>query len=139
MKTFLLEIISPERVTFRNQVEFLAAPAYEGELGVLPGHAHLLTQLVSGVIHFKKDGRTEYVAISGGFLEVHPDRVAVFAETAELAEEIDAERARQSAEKAKSALALGSRTADLETAQVALRRALIRLRAVERIQRKPRG
>ena len=137
MPTFLLEIVTPERVTFKDQVEFLAVPAYNGELGVLPGHTPLLAQLVTGLLRFKKGDLQEAVAISGGFLEVLPDQVAVFAETAELAEEIDTERARQSAERAKSVLALGSRTADLETAQAALLRALIRLRAVERIQRRP--
>lgn len=135
MHTFLLEIITPEQITFRDQVEFLAAPSYEGELGVLPGHTHLLAQLGEGLIRFKKGEKEEAVAVSGGFLEVHPDRTAVFAETAELAQEIDAERARQAAEKAKSLLISKSQGADAAAAEAALRRALVRLRAVERIRK----
>ena len=138
MKTFLLEIVTPERVTFKDQVEFLAAPSYDGELGVLPGHIPLLSELKTGLLRFKKEGEQETVAISGGFLEVHPDHVVVLAETAELAEEIDAERARQAAERAKSQLAAAGKGPDFAIAEAALRRALIRLRAAERIQRKPR-
>ncbi len=138
MKTFLLEIVTPERVTFKDQVEFLAAPSYEGELGVLPGHTPLLSELKTGLLRFKKEGEQETVAISGGFLQIHPDHIVVLAETAELAEEIDAERARQAAERAKSQLASAGNGPDLAVAEAALRRALIRLRATERIQRKPR-
>lgn len=137
MRTFLLEIITPERVTFEDQVEFLAAPSYEGELGVLPGHTPLLSELTTGLLRFKKAGAQETVAISGGFLQIHPDHVVVLAETAELAEEIDAERARQAAEQAKSQLASTGKGPDLAIAEAALRRALIRLRAAERIKHKP--
>lgn len=137
MKTFLLEIVTPEQITFSDQVQFLAAPSYEGELGVLPGHTPLLSQLKAGLLRFKQADRQETVVISGGFLEVHPDHVVVLAETAELAEEIDAERARQAAERAKSQLTSAGKGPDLAVAEAALRRALIRLRAAERIKHKP--
>ncbi len=138
MRTFLLEIITPERITFSEQVQFLSVPAYDGELGVLAGHTPLLAQLAAGLVRFKKESGEETVALSGGFLEVHPDKTVVFAETAELAEEIDAERARQAAERAKSQLASAGKGPDFAAAEAALRRALIRLRAAERIQRKSR-
>jgi F-type H+-transporting ATPase subunit epsilon len=138
MHTFLLEIVTPERITFSEPVQFLSVPAYDGELGVLAGHTPLLAQLAAGLVRFKKESSEETVAISGGFLEVHPDKTVVFAETAELAEEIDAERARQAAERAKSQLAADGKGPDFAIAEAALRRALIRLRASERIKRNPR-
>jgi len=138
MQTFLLEIVTPERITFKDQVEFLAAPSYEGELGVLAGHTHLLTQLVTGLLRFRKEEKEEAVAITGGFLEVHPDRVAVFAETADMAEELDAERARQEVERAKSQIRSKDQSVDLQAIQASLRAALVRLKVAERIKRKPR-
>lgn len=139
MRTFLLEIVTPERITFSEQVQFLSVPAYDGELGVLAGHTPLLAQLAAGLVRFKKESGEETVAVSGGFLEVHPDKTVLFAETAEIAEEIDAERARQAAERAKSQLTSAGKGPDLAAAEAALRRALIRLRAAEKIQRKLKG
>ncbi|MBI3292092.1 MAG: F0F1 ATP synthase subunit epsilon, partial [Elusimicrobia bacterium] len=125
MNTFPLEIVTPEKVALRAAVEFLVVPAYEGELGILPGHAPLLAQLQPGVLRITQVGAVTPFAISGGFVEVTPRRVAVFAETAEMAEEIDVERARLAAERARAQLAAkAGEEVDIAQAQAALRRAL---------------
>lgn len=135
MKTFPLEIVTPEKVTLQAEVEFLVVPAFEGELGVLPGHTPLLAQLQPGVLRITQAGSITPFAISGGFVEVTPQRVAVFAETAEMAEEIDIERARFAAERARSRLTAPADEVDLAHVEAALRRALVRLKAAELSQR----
>ena len=135
-KKIKLKIVTPERLVLEELVEQVTLPGSEGELTVLPGHIPLITGLGSGDVVALSGGEYVPMAVSGGFLEVHPDKTVLFAETAELAEEIDAERARQAAERAKSQLTSAGKGPDLAAAEAALRRALIRLRAAERIQRK---
>jgi len=126
-----LEIVSPEKPVLKDDVDFIVIPASDGEIGILPGHTHLLAELAVGEMRITKGGEVQLFAVSGGFAEVHPDRVSVFAETAEMAKEIDAERARLAAEKAKQALSRAVNSQDLENAQAALRRALMRLHVSE--------
>src|SRR6476660_7106813 len=101
----LLEIVTPERQVFNDQVDSVVCPGIEGELGVLPHHAPLLTTLGFGELRIRTGGQEEYFAIAGGFLQVRPDKGVVMAETADLASEIDleaAEKARRDAERALS-------------------------------------
>jgi len=124
-----LELITPERAAFSGAVDFVVLPAWEGEMGVLPGHAPFLVQLQPGEVRFRDGGQSCHFAVSGGFAEVRGDRVSLFAETAEMADSIDAERARQSLERAKAELQkkdLDPMT--LASAEAALRRAQVRLR-----------
>jgi F-type H+-transporting ATPase subunit epsilon len=128
-KRLTLELVTPERPAFSGQGDFVVLPAWEGELGVLPGHAPFLVQLKPGLVRFKADGATSVFAVSGGFAEVRGDRVSLFAETAEMAGSIDAERARQALERAKAELErkdLDPMT--LASAEAAIRRAQVRLR-----------
>lgn len=134
-----VEIVTPERMVYRDQVDFIAAPGALGELGILPGHAPLLTQLGVGELRFKKAGETKFLAVTGGFLEVQKgSRVSIFAETAEFAHEIDVERAKQAAERAKSQLTKAADLTGAELAQVeaALSRALLRMNIVQNRWRK---
>src|SRR5690348_1698526 len=98
MKTFVLEIVTPDGSTFKGDVESCVLPGVEGLFGVLPGHAPFMTVLGPGEAKFIKDGKTEYLALSGGFAQVDPSKVTVLAETAELAAQIDLERAKAQAE-----------------------------------------
>lgn len=136
-KRIPLSIVTPERVAWEGEVDSLVVPAAEGQLGVLPGHAPLLAQLSPGVVQIRSGEETRMLAVSGGYFEVHGGKAALFAETAELAEEIDAERARQAVEKAKAALHQPSGSAEPEQALAALRRALVRLKVSEQIRRRP--
>lgn len=131
---FSLEVVSPERPVLEREAEFVVLPAVDGEIGVLSGHAHLLTVLGVGELRVTAGGEISTYAVSGGFAEVHPDRVSVFAEAAELAKEIDVERARQAAERAKQAIGKAANPEDLARAQAALRRALLRLHVSEEVR-----
>ncbi|OGR84925.1 MAG: ATP synthase F1 subunit epsilon [Elusimicrobia bacterium RIFCSPLOWO2_01_FULL_54_10] len=131
-----LEVITPERLAFSEQADSITIPALEGEIGILPGHAPLLVQLATGELRIQSGDRTEFFAVSGGFVEVLRNRVHVFAETAEMQGEISAERARQAAEKARKDMQKAASPADLEQAQAALRRALLRLRIAEGMSRR---
>ncbi|MBU0952612.1 MAG: ATP synthase F1 subunit epsilon [Elusimicrobia bacterium] len=131
MKTIPVEIITPEKLVLKDEMESIVIPSYEGELGILPGHTHLLAQIQPGEISLTKNKETKYFVVSGGFAEVHPDKVEIFAETAELGEELDFERAKQALEKAKFQLKEGK---DILPAGLAMRRALARLKVVERVQ-----
>jgi F-type H+-transporting ATPase subunit epsilon len=129
--TLPLRIVTPEKVAWEGAVASLTVPAWEGSLGILPGHAPLLAQLKEGVVRILQGDAERLLAVSGGFVEVSEGKAALFAETAELAEEVDAERARQAAEKAKQAVRASSGEVLDEAAAAALRRAMARLQAAE--------
>jgi F-type H+-transporting ATPase subunit epsilon len=124
-----LELVTPERPAFSGEGDFVVLPAWEGEMGILPGHAPFLVQLRPGEVRFKDGEETKLFAVSGGFAEVRDDKVALFAETAEMAESIDAERAHQALERAKAELL--NKNVDsltLARAEAALLRAQVRLK-----------
>lgn len=132
----LLEIVTPERQVFSEEVDSVVCPGIEGELGVLPHHAPLLTTLGVGELRIRRGGEEEYFAIAGGFLQVRPDRVVVMAETADLASEIDVEKAQEARREAEKALSEGfEEPADLARARASLQRALLRVRVSERRRR----
>ena len=109
-----LEVVTPERLAFSGGVDFVVLPAWEGEMGVLPGHAPFLVQLQPGEVRFRDRGEMRRFAVSGGFAEIKEDKVALFAETAEMAEQIDAERARQALPRPSSFLPPGKKCYSLK-------------------------
>ena len=132
----LLEIVTPERLAYSDTVDAVVLPGSEGELGVLPHHAPLVSMLGVGELRIRKGGSEESFAIVGGFLQVRPDRVVVMAETADLASEIDLEKALEARREAERALESGySEGADLSAARAALQTALLRERVAERRRR----
>jgi F-type H+-transporting ATPase subunit epsilon len=134
-----LEIVTPEKRAFTGDVDEVIVPGSEGELGILPHHAPLISTLGQGVLRVKSGGQEQEFAIFGGFLQVRPDRVVVLAETADVASEIDLERAERARREAEHAIEGAREPADMETARAALQRALIRIRLAERGARRPRG
>ncbi len=96
-RTLICEVVTPERIVYRNEVEMVVAPAIDGEIGILPLHAPLVTLLKPGEIRVRYDeGReVEWIATSGGYLQVHEDKVIVLADRAEIASQIDVDRARE--------------------------------------------
>ena len=129
----LLEIVTPERLAYSDTVDSVQLPGSEGELGVLPHHAPLVSTLGVGELRFRKDGTEESFAIVGGFLQVRPDRVVVLAETADLASDIDLEKAQEARREAERALESGfNEGADLSAARAQLQQALLRIRVAER-------
>lgn len=127
-----LEIVTPERQVLAATVDEAVIPGTEGYLGVLPGHAPLLTSLAPGELSYRIDGQWRYLAVSGGFAEVLRNRVSILAETCERPGEIDAERARQQKESAEKALASETSEAGLRRARERLQKALTRLQVQRR-------
>jgi F-type H+-transporting ATPase subunit epsilon len=131
-----LEIVTPERLAYSEEVDAVVLPGSEGELGVLPHHAPLLTTLGSGELRIRRGGQEESFAVIGGFLQVRPDKVVVMAETADLSAEIDLDKAREARAAAEKALEAGFHEgADLSAARAALQQALLRIRVAERRHR----
>jgi len=131
-----LDIVTPERLVYSDEVDEVVAPGSQGELGILPHHAPLLTTLGLGELRIRKGGSEESFAIIGGFLQVRPDRAVVMAETADMAAEIDLERAEEARREAERALEAGFvEPADLAIARAALQHALLRIRVAERRRR----
>src|SRR5882724_10403165 len=128
MAQLQLEVVTPERPVLSESVDLVNLPGLGGELGILPGHTPLISQLQTGVLSYAKDGRTSQLHVSGGFVEVNEDRVSVLAEIAELPEEIDAARARVAREQVEKSLSgWTGTTEDFEQARVKLERSLVRL------------
>ena len=131
-----LEIVTPERLAFSDTVDGVVVPGSEGELGILPHHAPLVSTLGIGELRIQKGGQEEIFAIVGGFLQVRPDKVVVMAETADMASEIDVARVEEARRDAERALEAGSTEgADLAAARAQLQTALLRLRVAERRRR----
>jgi F-type H+-transporting ATPase subunit epsilon len=131
-----LEIVTPERLAYSDEVDAVVLPGSEGELGVLPHHAPLVSTLGVGELRIRKGGQEESFAIVGGFLQVRPDKVVVMAETADMASEIDLEKAQEARREAERAIETGfHEAADLAVARAALQQALLRIRVAERRHR----
>jgi len=132
-----LEVITPERKVYEDDVDMVVAPATEGYVGILPHHVPLFTTLGPGEFKVKKGGVEEVLAVFGGFMDVRGDRVVVLTDAAEPAEEIDASRAQQARERAQQVLAAGpASAADEQRARAELQRALVRLRVSESRRRR---
>ena len=134
-----LEVVTAERVVFADDVDVVVAPGVEGQLGILPHHAPLMTTLVPGELLMRKGGQEFSLVISGGFLEVRPDRIIVLADAAERADEIDIARAETAKQRAAERLHERPPGLDEARAEAALRRALVRLKVAEKRKRRRLG
>lgn len=140
MAQIKLEIVTAERIVLSDEVDIVIAPGVEGQLGILPHHTPLMTMLQPGELVARKGDEEYAMAISGGFLEVRPDRVIVLADAAERAEEIDIARAEAAKRRAEEQLAQKRLSAEeLAQAEATLRRSLARLKVAERYRRRPRA
>ncbi len=128
-KKIRLEVVTPQRVVFEDDVEALIIPGIDGYIGIWPDHAPMVVRLDLGVIRYRKGQSLERIAITGGFLEIAQNKAVVLADSAELASEIDILRAREALERAKKRLDEKEGHLDFQRAQAALRRALNRLKA----------
>jgi F-type H+-transporting ATPase subunit epsilon len=125
--TFQFEIVTPDKLVVRDVAEEMQIPAKNGYIGVLPGHAPLITELAVGEISYRNGGYTGHIAVAWGFAEVLPDKVTILAETAERAEEIDVKRAEEARNRAEEELKSSETETDVARAQNALSRAETRL------------
>ena len=139
MDKLKFEIVTAERVVYSDDVDIVVAPGIQGQMGILPSHAPLLTMLQPGELVVRKDGEETAIFVSGGFLEIMQNRVTVLADTAERAEEIDIARAEEAKVRAEERVRERVPEMDLARAEAALRRSLMRLRVAERRRKKRPG
>jgi len=121
--TLHLQIVTPDKLLVREDADSVQIPGKGGYLGILPGHAPLITELMIGEISFSKGGNTQYYAVSWGFAEVLPDKVTILADTAERAEDIDVARAQEAKARAAQELKAAGPDLDYDAVNFALRRA----------------
>jgi F-type H+-transporting ATPase subunit epsilon len=131
-----LTIVSPERELYSADVDMVLAPGVYGQLGILPNHVPLITQLADGELCARVGEEEYFFAIHGGFMHVLPDRVIVLADVAERADEIDIERAQQARQRAMELLAEAP-PEERRLTEVALRRSAVRLKVARRRRRRP--
>lgn len=127
-----LEIVSPERRAFTDEVDEVIVPGIDGQLGILPHHTRLITALGTGELRIKKGGTEQSLLISGGFVEVRPDKVVVMADLAEHSEEIDEAKAVEARKRAEAELESAKDPVDLARVRAALQTALMRERIAVR-------
>jgi F-type H+-transporting ATPase subunit epsilon len=127
-----LEIVTPERLLVREQVDEVEIPGSQGYFGVLPGHTPLLATLQVGELWYRKGQEKTFLVIAFGFAEVLPDRVTILAQIAEKADEVDVVRAQEAQERAQQRLTRPQTEMDFERARIALLKSMIRLQVSER-------
>ena len=132
-----LEIVTPERRAFTDEVDMVVVPGIEGQLGILPHHTPLISALGTGELKIKQAGTEQVMLISGGFVEVRPDKVVIMADVAEHSDEIDEARAVEARRQAEAELQEAHESADLARIRAALQTALMRERIATR--RRSRG
>ena len=135
-KKFLLEIVTPYGLVVSSKVEEAYIPGSQGDFGVLPGHAALLTSLRIGELKYKQDKQVRFLAVNRGFAEVTPSKTTILVDTAEPSEEIDLERAQTARARAEERLkSLSSKDPDYQKELEALERAKVRIRVAEKAPR----
>ena len=132
--TFQLEIVTPEKKVVNTSAEEVQIPGKNGYLGILPGHAPLITELAVGEITYRENATERHLAVAWGFAEVLPDKVTILAESAERPSEIDVERARKAKDRAEQLLTSGDPNVDVERALDAQHRAESRLEVAQKSQ-----
>jgi len=130
--TLELEIVTPDKLLVHERVEQVQIPGKTGELGILPGHAPLITTLTIGEISYRQGTNTHYLAVAWGFAEVLPQKVTILADTAERADEIDVKRAQEAKARAEAALARAAADLDFDATLFALHRAEARIAVAAR-------
>ena len=132
MPPMQLEIITAERQVYSDEVDAVVAPGIEGQLGILPHHAPLMTALQPGELTIRKDGTEQFLVVTGGFMEVLGDKVTILADAAEQSDEIDEQRAQAAMESAQERVRNRESDLELEGALSSLRRAEVRVNVVRR-------
>ncbi|MGZ4790194.1 MAG: F0F1 ATP synthase subunit epsilon [Terriglobales bacterium] len=130
--TFEIEIVTPEKLVVKDVAEEAQIPGKNGYLGILPGHAPLITELAVGEITYRLGDQTKHVSVAWGFAEVLPTKLTILAETAELPDEIDVNRAEKAKERAAQELQSGATDIDYDKVQAALERAETRIEVAKK-------
>ncbi len=131
MKTLTVNIVTPDGPVYDSEVDMIIAKTASGEIGILPGHIPMVAPLVIGAIKLKKEAKTEYVAVSSGFVEVRPEKVSILATSAEVASSIDLARAKEAMKRAEERIQSKQDSVDHSRAELALKRAMNRINVHE--------
>lgn len=139
-KTIQIEVVSSEKSLYSGEASLVVAPGEAGELGILPGHAPLLTRIKPGVLKINlPNGEEEFIYVSGGVLEAQPDKITVLADVAERGEELDEARAEEARKAAEEKIRQSGAGMDYAAAQAELAQAVAQLQAIQKLRRKSRG
>ncbi|MFD0957860.1 F0F1 ATP synthase subunit epsilon [Paenibacillus chungangensis] len=133
MSTFLVEIVTPERKVYEETANMVSVTGVEGELGIMPNHIPLVTPLRIAPVTIKRDGKTDVIAVNGGFIEVRKDKIVILAESAELPGDINVERAQAAKQRAEQRLNAQRDEVDFRRAEMSLQRAMNRLNVKQRV------
>lgn len=131
MKTVTVSIVTPDGPVYDKEVEMVIAKTTSGEIGVLAGHIPMVAPLAISAVKLKVNGKFEYVAVSGGFIEVRPDKISILAPAAEVADTINVQRAKEALKRAEARLQAKQQNIDFKRAQLALQRAINRINVHE--------
>jgi len=131
LKTLTVSVVTPDGPVLEDQFDMVSCKAESGELGILPNHIPLVAPLSISAVRLKRESKVEKLAITGGFLEVRPDKVTILAQSAEKPENIDIQRAREAKQRAESRLQAQQDHIDFHRAELALKRAMNRLDVVQ--------
>ncbi|RWZ58989.1 F0F1 ATP synthase subunit epsilon [Halobacillus fulvus] len=131
MSTLTVSVVTPDGPVLEDAFEMVSCKAESGELGILPGHIPMVAPLTISAVRLKGSGKSDRIAVSGGFLEVRPDKVTILAQSAEKPSDIDVDRARMAKERAEKRLRDKQTDIDFKRAEMALKRALNRLDVYE--------
>ncbi len=134
--TFSFEIITPEKVVFKDDVEEVIVPTTSGEISILPHHISLLTQLAPGEMTIKKNGKDQYLAVTGGFLEIQNNHVTLLADYAVRSEEIEVAKAEAAQKRAEKLMQEKTSDRDFAQAEALFKRALLELKVASKRRRK---
>lgn len=132
MEGLRLDIVTPDKVVLNAEVDYVGAEGVDGQFGLLPQHAPLLTALKVGDLYYRQGSETHWVFVSGGFAQISDNKVTILAEAAELASDIDVERAKAAQARAEQRLADPKPELDIIRAELALARARARIRIASR-------
>ena len=132
MEGLRLDIVTPDKVVLNAEVDYVGAEGVDGQFGLLPDHVPMLSALKVGELYYRQGGETHWVFVSGGFAQISDNKVTILAESAELASDIDVERAQEAKARAEKRLAEAQADTDLLRAELALQRAVSRIRVASR-------
>jgi F-type H+-transporting ATPase subunit epsilon len=132
MEGLRLDIVTPDKVVLNAEVDYVGAEGVDGQFGLLPQHAPMLSALKVGDLYYRQGSETHWVFVSGGFAQISDNKVTILAESAELASDIDVERAQEAKTRAEKRLAEAQPDTDVARAELALKRAISRIRVASR-------
>lgn len=134
--TFFLEIVTPEKVVFKEDVDEVVVPTTTGEIAILPNHQNLLSQVTSGELTIKKNGKDSFFAITGGFVEIDKNKVTILADYAVHSEDIEIEKAHEARKRAEKLMQEKVSEKDFALAEAEFKRSLLEIKVATRRKRK---